>query len=249
MKKIGLLILALVVALGGLGAGYAMWSDEINIEGTVNTGTVDLNVTSTSSQYIWKTENHGIACGDRVPAGIEPVASAVATAGEDAVTFTFSNLFPLEGACNGSSYCAGVTMTYEGTIPVHAVWDWRIDIGGELYTIAELDTAEYGWLKELMAYYATVSFTAGGQTYVADYNVTGLENVQLHTGDKLTAQICIEVPQTWYKDTFNTNYVTQDANTQADLSGKSFSFVGKIIAYQWNEAAPEVGISTPNTVN
>ena len=41
MKKIGLLALALVLALGTLGVGYAMWFEDLYIYGTVNTGTLD----------------------------------------------------------------------------------------------------------------------------------------------------------------------------------------------------------------
>lgn len=40
MKKIGLLCLALVLALGTLGVGYAAWTDTIYIEGTVTTGSL-----------------------------------------------------------------------------------------------------------------------------------------------------------------------------------------------------------------
>ena len=42
MKKIGLLCLALVLALGTLGVGYAMWSDEVTIEGTVDTASLTI---------------------------------------------------------------------------------------------------------------------------------------------------------------------------------------------------------------
>jgi hypothetical protein len=38
MKRIGLICLALVFALGALGVGYAHWSDEVYIEGTVEMG-------------------------------------------------------------------------------------------------------------------------------------------------------------------------------------------------------------------
>jgi len=44
MKKIGLLALALVLALGALGVGYAMWTDTVTINGTVNTGDLVLGV-------------------------------------------------------------------------------------------------------------------------------------------------------------------------------------------------------------
>ena len=40
MKKIGILCLALVLALGSLGIGFAHWSDQLYVEGTVNTGEV-----------------------------------------------------------------------------------------------------------------------------------------------------------------------------------------------------------------
>jgi hypothetical protein len=38
MKKIGLLLLALVVALGSLGVGYALWTQSLTVYGTANTG-------------------------------------------------------------------------------------------------------------------------------------------------------------------------------------------------------------------
>lgn len=38
MKKIGLICLALVLALGTMGVGFALWSETLYIDGTVNTG-------------------------------------------------------------------------------------------------------------------------------------------------------------------------------------------------------------------
>ena len=38
MKKVGLISLALVLALGTLGVGYAMWSDEVFIDTDIATG-------------------------------------------------------------------------------------------------------------------------------------------------------------------------------------------------------------------
>jgi hypothetical protein len=42
MKKIGLLSLAVILALGTLGVGYAMWSDTVLITGTASTGDLDV---------------------------------------------------------------------------------------------------------------------------------------------------------------------------------------------------------------
>jgi hypothetical protein len=50
MKKFGLLCLALVLALGALGVGYAAWTDTIFISGSVNTGEVCIEFTCPWSQ-------------------------------------------------------------------------------------------------------------------------------------------------------------------------------------------------------
>ncbi len=44
MKRIGLLTVALVLALGSLGFAYAAWTDTVYIEGTVETGEVKLGI-------------------------------------------------------------------------------------------------------------------------------------------------------------------------------------------------------------
>jgi len=44
MKKIGLLCLALVLALGTLGATFAAWTDTVVMEQTVNTGTLEVGI-------------------------------------------------------------------------------------------------------------------------------------------------------------------------------------------------------------
>ena len=43
MKKLGLICLALVLALGGLGVAYAGWTDTVTIDGPVTTGEVCLD--------------------------------------------------------------------------------------------------------------------------------------------------------------------------------------------------------------
>jgi len=48
MRKLWFLCLALVLAMGSLGVGYAMWSDTLTITGNVNTGEL---VVEFSSQY------------------------------------------------------------------------------------------------------------------------------------------------------------------------------------------------------
>lgn len=45
MKKIGLLVMVVVLAMGMLGVGYAMWDKTLFIDGTVHTGEVDAEMT------------------------------------------------------------------------------------------------------------------------------------------------------------------------------------------------------------
>lgn len=49
MKKIGLVVLALILALGSLGVGYAKWSDSVTITKQVNTGQLCVNATIKSN--------------------------------------------------------------------------------------------------------------------------------------------------------------------------------------------------------
>jgi hypothetical protein len=102
MKRIGLILLVLVFALGAMGAGYAYWSQSLNINGSVDTG--ELAVTFTS-----------VASDD--PALHEEIvgydaASTVITNTSDTVTFTVTNAYP------GYSSGATITVHNAGTIPV-----------------------------------------------------------------------------------------------------------------------------------
>jgi len=209
------LLLALVVALGALGVGYAMWSDTITIDGTVNTGTVDITVDNYSATYVYKiVDTHGtVISATPLPTSKNNllVASAVATsAGDDAVTLTYDNLFPIFDA-NGepAAFCADFAGTYVGTIPVH------------IY--AEISTKD-AWLEDLWeAGYVGIKYqvwdAAGSPITFPDCVI------QLHEGDKYEVALCITIPQ---DDNDGTT-------TQEWLSGQSGSFTAKIVAYQWNE--------------
>jgi hypothetical protein len=145
MKKMGLIMIALVLALGMAGVGYAMWQDTVTIDGSVTTGSVDLDIDSLSHTYIYKViqafGNYSVAdmiCADG-PMVLDQnpndndgdelieVASAVTTGAvssdanydEDAesVTMTFTNIFPTV-TCNIS---ADVVLHYVGSVPAHVV--------------------------------------------------------------------------------------------------------------------------------
>jgi len=123
MKKIGLLCMALVLALGMLGVGYAMWKDEVTIEGTVNTGTVVVDIVELSETYVYKNTTSGEMVTSTVPlvvgADLMEVASATADdvtqpGGPKTVQMTFTNIFPTE-----TPIAADVMLHYNGTVPAH----------------------------------------------------------------------------------------------------------------------------------
>lgn len=127
MKKIGLLCMALVLALGMLGVGYAMWKDEITIEGTVNTGTVVVDIVELSETYVYKNttpEAPEPLIMSTVPLpenGLLLVASATAdivSTDPKKVKMTFTNIFPTETA---GPIEADVKLHYNGTVPAHVV--------------------------------------------------------------------------------------------------------------------------------
>jgi len=45
LNKIGVLALALLIALGAMGVAYAAWIDEVYIEGTISTGDINTSLT------------------------------------------------------------------------------------------------------------------------------------------------------------------------------------------------------------
>lgn len=121
MKKIGLICLALVMSLGVFGVAYASWNDTITINGSVETGTLDLSVDGFSGTWVYKIVSTG-ACviqdheEDPIPAGWIYVASAVAEQGPGGthdVLVTFDNLFPC------IDFVADFTVHYHGTIPAN----------------------------------------------------------------------------------------------------------------------------------
>jgi predicted ribosomally synthesized peptide with SipW-like signal peptide len=60
LKRIGLLALALVLALGSLGVAYAAWTDRVYVQGTVNTGTLDADICGVSSTFVYKVPGLGM---------------------------------------------------------------------------------------------------------------------------------------------------------------------------------------------
>ena len=214
MKKIGLLSLALVLALGTLGIGYAMWQDTVTIEGTVNTGSVDLDIEELSATWVYKVPggeivvNHAYIPGIHAtndpapPVGGILVASATADIvsltdyAANIVTMTFDNIFPTE-----VFIVADVLLHYTGSIPVHVTLSETFG-GDDLSPYLVQDW----WLS-----------TDDGVNWVP----LETEMLQLHYCDLLRLEVYLDP------------VALQLAGKAAQ--GLSGTFTKTITVYQWNE--------------
>jgi hypothetical protein len=227
MKKVGLVGLVLILALGALGIGYATWTDTITIDGTVNTGSVDIAVIDYSGTYVWKISEHpyiyvdsgwmseiGTPPANAVDAfpnppydtppgtaGVDPVSIATAAegaGGDDTIKVDFVNLFPCQYVT------ADFLLHYAGSIPVKVA-------------VSEINLPELAGVTATLEYYES--------------NVTGdkigdpldIALMQLHDCDYILVVMTIHVEQ--------------------DESGANMAQTGSIdgiiTVKQWNECSGE----------
>jgi hypothetical protein len=221
MKKIGLLLMTLVLTLGTLGVGYAAWTDEIYIQGTVMTGDVDINVVELSGTQAWKDldtedlvmvhtrQNLGIAEGPLTwniinvpppPSNGLLVSEATATlVEEDRVEFNFTNLFPCQ------DFYVDMVLRYEGSVPGKINFAF---IGSQDAWLQDL--WDIGWTGDIET--SGIWFTAkDAQGEPVDLGY------QMHDGDLVYLELHVHIPQD---------------NALMNMSG---SFIGGFQVIQWNE--------------
>jgi predicted ribosomally synthesized peptide with SipW-like signal peptide len=96
MKKTGLLVLALVLALGALGIGYAAWSQTLTVNGNVSTGTYIVKVSAPSASPTDNTKTAWLS---------------TANAGDASFDVTVHNGYP------GFTGTVSFDITSTGTVP------------------------------------------------------------------------------------------------------------------------------------
>jgi hypothetical protein len=101
MKKIGFIILALVLALGAIGAGYAAWSQNFTISGTVGTGTYVLSIAQTPAASVSPVQTVA-TCS---------VGTVTSTGSGAGFSITIANGFP------GLTYTIPYVVSNTGSIP------------------------------------------------------------------------------------------------------------------------------------
>ena len=101
MKKIGLICLTLVMALGMLGATFALWSDVLFLDATVETGSIGL---------AWSQ-------GDPIDDETKDFSRAECNINGNMLTITVFNAYPC------ITYTIPIDLHVTGTIPVHCTFN------------------------------------------------------------------------------------------------------------------------------
>jgi len=221
LKKIIFICMALVMALGALGIGYASWFDTVAIKGTVNTGSVDLNVTRVDGDNVWKNLDTGTLVydhwiwdyikGDYIDYPVGPengylVAWSTAyMPSDDVVIWSYNNLFPFTGGWGG--FIASARMVYAGTVPVHLELTSYLTVIPESWVTWQYFVYEY----------------EGGSLIESGTGLEGLAGQQLHKDNIVSVQAIIRVPQ---YETEAENEANMNLNGTIGLT---------IVARQWNE--------------
>jgi hypothetical protein len=239
LKRTGLLALAIVLALGTLGVGYAAWTESVYVQGTVNTGTLDINPISSASTFVYKVPNatggydivvhYPVANPDPNPATdgdgnpLPPVASAIASftnggSDADAAQMTFTGLFP------NVEFQADVGMIYCGTIPAKVSVATIVD--------PENPGATDALLAGLWDLWQNGDATYAPHTYGIWMDADFIPNVATPTPTPYADPLGIQLHQ-W--DRLNITLHVRMPPDPTYAGQNNLGFTGIITVVQWNE--------------
>ena len=230
--------MALVLALGSLGAAFAAWTDTVTLNGSVTTGTVDINVVGYSSTWVYKVpgaENEIEVIHHNLPTEPDPrpvgaimvprppdscqdfpyaIAYAIASPGaeDDEVDVVYFNLFP------SIDFIADILLHYEGSIPVKVnvanITGVTGDQGGDWMTpLYNQPAYPANPLPEGIWIWGFESTSAGNRGDFYEYAV----GQQLHYCDYILIEFHMHLPQ------------------DGTLMTRSGSFTAELEVVQWNE--------------
>ena len=242
-RHTGVLMMVAVVALGAVGAGFALWFQVLTFNGTVNTGTLHVSGSAdASSEIVCIRGQNGDAtsspatasepattandCQDygdyQAPAPEKHVVDCTFTADGNGWTLTIDNAFPYAGC----QYTADVTN--DGTIPVH------LDLTGEVFSGA-IPNGFVGFHQSNADCELTLSTADGGGTVPVPFPGSGGENeyssrfvlygptgaptdvqFQLHPGESIACTYRVWLQQTAHE-------------------GGTYTFHAYLVARQYNE--------------
>jgi len=216
MRKLGLVFLVLVLALGALGVGYAKWSDTVVINGSISSGEVCLEWTGaygskdpcTPPTKDWTCDPGftNICQGDK-----DIGCTTVVMEDEDTISVTLDSVYP----CYFNEISSHIHNC--GTIPVKIA----------PAILSYPDPANPGETIEVELEFGKIAYIAGDDQYGGISNVIEIKwlepsGVQLHP--------CVEWELSWYI------HILQPAK-----QGSQYTFTITIEGIQWNEYPPGDG--------
>ena len=250
MKKLGLICMSLVLALGALGVGYAMWSDTLTIDGTVTTGDVDIDLIALSGTWLYKDTvehtsyvHHGWGTLTDGPLAYTP--------GGDETLITWAAADMNVQDADGVGYQSATVEVRELLPCTYFMVDFLIHYDGSIPARLKVDIIpDVGWLADLWEYARVNSLTdvgAGVLAYEwnepsshapADRDMTcyddtkpiDLEGYQMHGCEWILVKLWIHIPQ---EDPDLTDEF--DLSKEALEGRPSTSFTATVEAQQWNK--------------
>ena len=236
MKKIGLLSLALVLALGALGVGYAMWSDTLVMKGTISTGEV---IVIFASQY---DNDAAVGSNDPSEAGSWDVSGPIpewigARYEKDYASTgsTFDDYDPLR-----ELYGDSATLTVNNGYPCYwgsVIWDVK-NVGKIPVKLWSINLTELS--KGLVEWPVNMELVIGTRYYVDVDTLPAVVTVDttLDPGDDfsfiLSALDCDQIDP--YEPTQDVGFLDVTVHVEQDAEQKtSYDFTLKYVFAQWNE--------------
>lgn len=192
MKKVVFVCMALLLALVGTGVAYAMWSDTIQIAGTVKTGSLGLDVIRTNGDDVFKDLDTGELAychwiqdvgGSKVywdPPPVNRLLVAWTTSqltADDEVTISYNNLFPFDGGYWGG-FVTSALIKCSGTVPVH------------IKVTPSITGIPAAWVHYIYFVYDEL-----GELVETGALLEDLDGQQLHEGYEVSIGIIVTVPQ------------------------------------------------------
>lgn len=248
MKKVLFITLAIIMALGALGVGYASWTDKVNITGTVNTGTVSIEVLSYSGMWVWKTPGADAVYDPANPGSIGLI--------QDDQTITLANVAP-PGAIDAFPFSGGaldpvayanaaqgltnkdIVVNFNNLFPIDMgpeatespmpyTADFVIHNNGTVPVKVNLDNLAIVWTGrqpngDIVTSITAALSTDGGATYTP----VAVLGVQLEPSYRLEIMVNITVAED--------GIIGGTGMNNADNQGLSGTITGTIGVIQWNE--------------
>lgn len=213
MKKILVLVMVLVLCLTAVGIGYAGWTDQIDIVGTVSTGNVDASLQQMSGSVAYKDLDTDLlkkynwrefvredgsfkrvwydANWQQMPVAPDPDGwhlLEVASSGASQIGDSNDVYFTWTNLMSEVDFSCDAGWEYEGSIPakINAI---ELDLDDLEDALNCCDPAVA--LED--CYRMTITITKDGQTQ--QVRPEDLVGVQLHDGDRFYIVVTINLPQ------------------------------------------------------